>query len=142
MFNAEEIVERILAAERPELVINEIEWNEELGSNIAIQKALAHAIQYERDESTVYRIVMEIENTEALMGCHEIIDAVLHSGVMESMVGYEPGDEYRAECQYDDKLRLMIRAISKFESLMKDPDIKKIVKRMKRDIIHKTKERI
>jgi len=136
MHNVAEIVERILAAERPEFVINEIEWNEELGSNIEIQNALAKAIQYERDESAVYRIVMIIENTEALMGSHEIIDAVLSSGEMESMVGYEPGDEYRAECRNDAKLRLMIRAISKFESLMKDPDIKKLVKRMKRSIQH------
>ena len=136
METVEEIIEAITTADQPDIVVDKIEWNETLGSNIEVQKALARVISA-GDDSESYRILMSISNIESLVGCLLILEAVVNQARSiggYSGRGYEPGDELRAEMRAKGLLRMWIKEISKFKSLSKDPELKKEVARIKRSL--------
>lgn len=136
METVEEIIDAITTADQPDIVVDKIEWNETLGSNIEIQQALASVIRAGDDESESYRILMSISNIESLVGCLLILEAVVTKAGSSGMEtrGYEPGDELRAEMRAKALLTMWIKEISKFKSLSKDPEMKKRVARIKRDL--------
>ncbi|MCE7743571.1 MAG: hypothetical protein GPJ52_00395 [Candidatus Heimdallarchaeota archaeon] len=137
MPNIEEIIQEIENADQPDLVIDKIQWDEKLGSNIEIQKALAKAIMFGDDASESYRILRTISKIESLVGSLHILEAVGHKAGKiggGSTLGYEGGEELRDEIDAKLLLKTWIDAISKFDTLTNDQQIQKIITKWKRSI--------